>query len=72
MPGKYGRYREDIHSLVVLTVDGPEKRGSMWFHLHHNVTIFWRQTRTMPCFQKADENSGAAWFGHLEDSLKVL
>ena len=62
---------EDIYSLEVLTVDGHEKRGAyVGSHLHLNVTYLLEADENDALFSKADENSGAAWFG-LEDSLKA-
>ena len=62
---------EDIYSLEVLTVDGHEKRGAyVGSHLHLNVTYLLEADENEALFSKADENSGAAWFG-LEDSLKA-
>lgn len=62
---------ENIFSLEVLTVDGHEKRGAyVGSHLHLNVTYLLEADENDALFSKADENSGAAWFG-LEDSLKA-
>ena len=62
---------EDIYSLEVMTVDGHEKRGAyVGSHLHLNVTYLLEADENDALFSKADENSGAAWFG-LEDSLKA-
>ena len=62
---------EEVYSLEILTVDGHVKRGVyVPSHLHLNVTYLLEADENDALFSKADENSGAAWFG-LEDSLKA-
>lgn len=62
---------KDIYSLEVLTVAGHVKMGKyVGSHLHLNVTYLLEADENDALFSKADENSGAAWFG-LEDALRA-
>ena len=62
---------ENIFSLESLTVDGHVKKGKyISSHLHLNITYLLETDSEEDVRIKADENSGAAWFG-LEDSLKA-
>ena len=52
-----------IFSVEVLTVDGHEKRGAyVSSHLHLNVTYLLEADEEESLHEKADENSGVAWF----------
>ena len=63
---------EDIFSLVVLTVDGHEKKGAyVSSHLHLNVTYLLEGDENEVLHNKADENSGVGWFG-LKECLEAV